>query len=548
MTNQPARDLPEGVTERNDKRTALGGVIRAKVRAGGREINKSWPYLTNPPAGQRKAGREAVIKTAAAWRAATMYAITHLGGTDAERAAREAPTAPVALSEDRLGDWFAQYIADTSLTVRLDRADAEVAARRARESMALSSAEESARDARLAAYRASREAIAREKAEEDVAAMVPALYVPPLPPIRHDSKSAQRERGNAVWLLREAPKLMRKTVAEIDTKDIEALITALRTTTTAPDGGVIRSWSDNTIRLRIAVIQSVYRRASSTWRHPDGRAWWPTNTATPVDLVKLSTPKDARPPQIITADQWTAILAECGGTGGGILAALHTLRWTGARRGEVTRLEWSDLIPPTAGGTWQARLRDTKTPTGKPNERTIPLIPRALAALLDARLAWAIRHATNAHDRAAFRRGGVGTEAKLIADLRAHRLRGSVFGCTEDAITQAWGKMRQKAAKRLEVVAVGSRERGDMDAAMIARAERTAIRDRTVHDIRHTRITEITAVMPIQKAKMISGHKTMRMLEHYYHDNPASVGVELVEAEAAAARKTAQRRAKVTTA
>jgi len=344
--------------------------------------------------------------------------------------------------------------------------------------------------------------------------------------------------------LREAPKLMRKAVAAIDTKDIEELITALRSTTTAADGGMIRSWSDNTIRLRIAVIQSVFRRAGTTWRHPDGSTWWPTNTATPVDLVKLPTPKDARPPQIISDEQWTAILAECGGTGGGILAALHTLRWTGARRGEATRLEWSDLIMPAHGGTWQARLRDTKTPTGKPNERTIPLVPRAMSALLDARLAWAIRHAATAHDRAKIRRGGVGTEAELIADLSAHRLRGSVFECTEDAITQAWGKMRDKAAKRLEAEALEARERDDMDAAMIAKKSQTAICDRTVHDIRHTRITEITAVMPIQKAKLISGHKTMRMLEHYYHDNPASVGAELVEAEAVAARKTAQRRAK----
>ncbi|WP_231298553.1 tyrosine-type recombinase/integrase, partial [Stenotrophomonas geniculata] len=77
-----------------------------------------------------------------------------------------------------------------------------------------------------------------------------------------------------------------------------------------------------------------------------------------------------------------------------------------------------------------------------------------------------------------------------------------------DTLTQAWGRAREKAG----------------------------VTDATLHDLRHTRITELANLLPMHQVMQLSGHKTTQMLTRYYNPDMQDLG-ELFEVTKAAAAK-----------
>lgn len=150
-------------------------------------------------------------------------------------------------------------------------------------------------------------------------------------------------------------------------------------------------------------------------------------------------------------------------------AAVEFLRWTAARRSEATNLDWSDV--DWSQTIVEATFRETKDPRGRVRQRTIPLSPEAEAVL----------------------------QTLFDGDPPS---KGRVFPIHPDTITTAW-------------------ERG---------CERANVVNARVHDLRHTRLTEVTALLPLLDAQRISGHLDLRMLQRYYHPKAQEIGKKWLEA------------------
>lgn len=153
-------------------------------------------------------------------------------------------------------------------------------------------------------------------------------------------------------------------------------------------------------------------------------------------------------------------------------ACLRFLRWSGARRGEALKLDWADV--DLASEIPMATFRDTKDPKGRRRHRTIPLAKPAVDALRE-----------------------------LLGEL-SQPTSGLVFPISEDTPTRAWGRGRRRAG----------------------------LGDVRLHDLRHTRSTEVTADLDIMEAKAITGHRDSRMLDRYYHPDSQQLGKKLLAAEA----------------
>lgn len=235
-------------------------------------------------------------------------------------------------------------------------------------------------------------------------------------------------------------------------------------------------YKPKTIARYLSVVSHCWKIARGQWGH----------SAIPHPLLNVEKPTedDARE-RVIESEEWARVLAELAEVSPATRGALVFLRWTAARRSEAVKLSWRAVNwktdPPTA------TFHDTKTPKrGKTQSRTIPLPPQAVQVLRS-----------------------IGGKTPPVL--------GPVFFETEkrplraDTLTQAWAR----ACKRAE------------------------IEDARVHDLRHTRITELVALgLPIHQVARISGHKDLRMLMRYYHEKPESIGQALAAAEAAQVART----------
>lgn len=204
----------------------------------------------------------------------------------------------------------------------------------------------------------------------------------------------------------------------------------------------------------------------------------------------IGTWEDDNRERLITPEEWQAVLAELAGIAPPIVAAIKFLRATGARRGETVALRWQDIKwsqePPMA----HLRSETTKGGAG----RDLPLLDEAVRALEPLRI-------------------GHGDEKSWPKS-------GPVFGVHADSVTHAWLHACERAMLT-DVREHGRKAKLDLD-------------DARLHDLRHTRLTEITAQMPLQDAMLISGHKTIRMLLRYYNRKPIDVGRDLQQKERAA--------------
>lgn len=229
--------------------------------------------------------------------------------------------------------------------------------------------------------------------------------------------------------------------------------------------------------LRILKPSTIIRRLmllSSVYRAAARE--WKFEIANPVLLAQRPQPnaphEHEREGRLVSDDELSKILAALSDASPETLACLRFLRWSGARRSEALKLVWADV--DLASEIPTATFRDTKDPRGRKRHRTIPLAQGAVDALRE------------------------------LMGERSQPKSGRVFPISEDTPTRAWGRGRMRAG----------------------------LNDVRLHDLRHTRSTEVTADLDIMEAKAITGHKDARMLDRYYHPDAQKLGKKLLAAEA----------------
>ncbi|WP_282243641.1 site-specific integrase [Stenotrophomonas sp. PS02300] len=203
--------------------------------------------------------------------------------------------------------------------------------------------------------------------------------------------------------------------------------------------------------------------------------------------------------RVVTDQEWTRLQEAMAALHPSTRAAIAFLRWTGCRRGEAIKLRWEDIA---LEGTPQVVLRDTKTPKKvKVNSRTIPLHPNAVSVLQQLLRELGAVGGDEVGENGSARPSFPGAGAVFSTD-------GGKAPIAGDSVTQAWSRACAKAA----------------------------IEGATLHDLRHTRITELANLLPLHKVMRISGHKTSQMLMRYYNPKVDDLARDLAQAEQAKAR------------
>lgn len=388
--------------------------------------------------------------------------------------------------------------------------------------------------------------------------------------------AAKWDRDHAVQVLREqAHEIMSWHPTAVDKRALEDVAKEMATRV-----------AQNTANRRMVCFVRVFRRGRDVWRRRPSfekhngrterveRPWWP-HDALPTDSIKWKQPEKSKSPEIITDDDWALIMGQIQTTNRNpdkameptTVAGLYWCRATAARRGNAYKLEWRDITPPKEvrlqrtpeDREWVALLRDVKTPTGQPTDVEIPLLvggsdtEDGVRPLLIAR-AWVLAqqamtgelddHARGVLDgdwesaterermraRRAVREqlmADLGTAEDLARDLRAGRLNGRVFGGSQDKLTAAWSRLRERAVSKLEGRLEEAERQGDQEQVGLLNVQIERIRNEKLHSMRHSRLTEITSVLLPQDAARFSGHKTLGMVMHYYRTTPANVANKL---------------------
>lgn len=224
-----------------------------------------------------------------------------------------------------------------------------------------------------------------------------------------------------------------------------------------------------TVVRQLALVSHVFTVAAKEWHFP---------IANPVQAAKRPSVDNERD-RVVDAQEWKAIQAALSGAQPATQAAIAFLRWTACRRSEAVKLRWEhvrlDKEPI-------ATFKDTKTPkAGATEHRTIPLPAEAVAVLLGL-----------------LGKGMKTPKAGPVFTLDGKR------PIRADSLTQAW----ERACARAGVVGA------------------------TVHDLRHTRTTELANLLPLQKVMRLTGHKTPKMLMRYYNPRAEDLGKDLAIAVA----------------
>lgn len=224
------------------------------------------------------------------------------------------------------------------------------------------------------------------------------------------------------------------------------------------------------LKRLLTVIRSVFVRAQTVWE---------IDLKNPLQTIKGLSVDDARE-RIITEAEWEKIAGELQQHEQGTQDAIHFARFTAARRGEVVKLDWRDIdfIHKTA------RLRETKSKTNKVVERVIPLPATALEVVVRRAQPPGVKKPLAVAELAR-----LGLSGPVFTNDKGARLRA-------DTITQAWGRA----------------------------CERAGIEGARVHDLRHTRITELGRFLTAAETARVSGHTDLATFFRYFNPDPVETG------------------------
>lgn len=170
-----------------------------------------------------------------------------------------------------------------------------------------------------------------------------------------------------------------------------------------------------------------------------------------------------------------------------VRGAIEFLRWTGARRGEAVKLEWKNIKWPPAGSDQQAPavlLERTKATRGTYRERSTYLEDGGVLAL--ARMVHEIEKPGELFDEEAF-----------------------------EASTFAWpkkGRVFRSPKNPSEPLAAGT-----ISQAFKRSVEHAGVPHASVHHLRHTKATVLTATVPQAIAQELLGHEDSASFERYRH-------------------------------
>lgn len=213
---------------------------------------------------------------------------------------------------------------------------------------------------------------------------------------------------------------------------------------------------------------------------------WKLSLDNPLASLKDIKVNDKRE-RTIEADEWELLCQwmESSRTDSTTYAAIRFARYTAARRSEVCKLDWGDID----GKKKLALLRDTKANAGEQRDRPIPLNGDTMTILDELRGDRRIK----------------GLAGPVFLTSRGKRLR-------PDTITQAWTRARNAVAD----------ETG-----------REEMRTARLHDLRHTRVTELGTLLSAAEAAMVSGHRDMGTFMRYFNPKPEDIGrrIDALEAQ-----------------
>ena len=232
--------------------------------------------------------------------------------------------------------------------------------------------------------------------------------------------------------------------------------------------------SNASVKKMLKAVQFALKRASNVYE---------IDFEDPIPTLKGIEANDARE-RTLTEGEWEAIIGElrAGRALGVTIDAIRFARFTAVRRGEAIKLDWPDINFTNK----TAHLRGTKAKRGAYRERTIPLPKEAMEIL------------TGLYDETQNKAGPV----------FAHKVGRTWRRLGVDSTTQAWVRARARVAKLTKD-----------DTILTAR----------VHDLRHTRITELGSIpdLTVTEAARISGHTDLRTFMRYFNPNPVDIGKKL---------------------
>jgi integrase len=229
---------------------------------------------------------------------------------------------------------------------------------------------------------------------------------------------------------------------------------------------------------------------SVLWEH--AKEYWNSDIKKPFQGVRL-TAKEGKPvARSLKMSELDAIEVALSEVSKPVLAAIYFLRWTGARSGEMRKLRWEHVHWPNAenGLTHPAvTFIGTKTPRrGAYRERTVVLAHEDMVAPL-----------------------------RMLFDAeKGPPTSGVVF----ESPTSPGSPLPENSAYQAWTRAI----------------ERAGVPHARLHDLRHTRTTEISVTLEKAQAMKITGHTDERTFMHYTH--------MAAESQEAIARDDAKRKAR----
>lgn len=259
----------------------------------------------------------------------------------------------------------------------------------------------------------------------------------------------KREKNRIIFLQKRG--LASRFLASIRGKDIADFIKEREKEGAGP----------NTIRLDLALLSRLFEVAATDWGME--------NLSNPVRKVNKPKLPGGRTRRLEEKEE-AKLLEHCSTT---FAPLVQFALETAMRREEISRLSWENV---------DIERRSAHLPKTKNGEaRTVPLSPRAVSIL------------------------------KEVKELTGEEGKGSVFGMTPDAITQAMEKARKNAG----------------------------LADLHFHDLRHEAISRLfeNTDLDVMEIRAISGHRTMQMLARYTHLRTAHLADRLAGAKRKADKK-----------